>query len=65
MFDKKYKKALKILDDEIEFYDYMYRMAIGLGKYDEQMFNKCEEYLEKRIALSDLRKKLSKTIGDL
>lgn len=65
MFDKKYKKALKILDDEIEFYDHMYRMAVGLGKYDEQMLNKCGEYLEKRIALSDLRKKFSKTIGDL
>lgn len=65
MFDKKYKEALKILDDEIEFYDYMYKMAVGLSKYDEQMLNKCGEYLEKRIALSDLRKKLSKTIGDL
>lgn len=65
MFDKKYKKALKVLDDEIDFYDRMFRKTIALSKYDEQMLEKSEEYLEKRIALSDFRRKLIKTIGDL
>lgn len=65
MFDKKYKKTLKILDNEISFYDQMFRKTVALSKYDEQMLEKSEEYLEKRIALSDLRRKLTKTIGDL
>lgn len=65
MFDKKYKKALKVLDDEIDFYDRMFRKTIALSKYDEQMLEKSEEYLEKRIALSDFRRKFIKTIGDL
>ena len=65
MFDKKYKKALKILDNEISFYDQMFRKTIALSNYDEQMLEKSEEYLEKRIALSDFRRKLIKTIGDL
>ena len=65
MFDKKYKKALKVLDNEINFYDKMFRKTIALSKYDEQMLEKSEEYLEKRIALSDFRRKLIKTIGDL
>lgn len=65
MFDKKYKKALKVLDNEISFYDKMFRKTIALSKYDEQMLEKSEEYLEKRIALSDFRRKLIKTIGDL
>lgn len=65
MFDKKYKKALKVLDNEISFYDQMFRKTVALSKYDEQMLEKSEEYLEKRIALSDLRRKLTKTIGDL
>ena len=65
MFDKKYKKALQVLDDEISFYDKMFRKTIALSKYDEQMLEKSEEYLEKRIALSDFRRKLIKTIGDL
>lgn len=65
MFDKKYKKALKVLDNEISFYDKMFRKTIALSKYDEQMLEKSEEYLEKRIALSDFRQKLIKTIGDL
>lgn len=65
MFDKKYKKALKVLDNEISFYDKMFRKTIKLSKYDEQMLEKSEEYLEKRIALSDFRRKLIKTIGDL
>ena len=65
MFDKKYKKALTILDDEIDHYDHLFRNAIILGKYDEQMLEKSEEYLEIRIALSDLRTKISKTLGDL
>lgn len=65
MLDKKYKKALKVLDNEIGFYDQMFRKTVALSKYDEQMLEKSEEYLEKRIALSDLRRKLTKTIGDL
>lgn len=65
MFDKKYKKALKVLDNEISFYDQMFRKTIALSKYDEQMLEKSEEYLEKWIALSDFRRKLIKTIGDL
>ena len=65
MFDKKYKKALKVLDNEINFYDKMFKKTIALSKYDEQMLEKSEEYLEKRIALSDFRRKLIKTIGDL
>ena len=65
MFDKKYKKTLKVLDDEINFYDKMFKKTIALSKYDEQMLEKSEEYLEKRIALSDFRRKLIKTIGDL
>ena len=65
MFDKKYKKALKVLDNEISFYDRMFKKTIALSKYDEQMLEKSEEYLEKRIALSDFRRKLIKTIGDL
>ena len=65
MFDKKYKKALQVFDDEINFYDQMFRQAIALSRNDEHMLEKSEEYLEIRIALSDLRRKLTKTIGDL
>ena len=65
MFDKKYKKALQVLDDEIDFYDQMFRQTIALSKNDEYMLEKSEEYLEIRIALSDLRTKISKTLGDL
>ena len=65
MFDKKYKKALTILDDEINFYDQMFRHTIALSRNDEHMLEKSEEYLEIRIALSDLRTKISKTLGDL
>ena len=65
MFDKKYKKALQVLDDEIDFYDQMFRQTIALSKNDEYMLEKSEEYLEIRIALSDLRTKLTKTIGGL
>ena len=65
MFDKKYKKALQVLDDEIDFYDQMFRQTIALSRNDEYMLEKSEEYLEIRIALSDLRTKLTKTIGDL
>ena len=65
MFDKKYKKALQVLDDEIDFYDQMFRQTIALSRNDEYMLEKSEEYLEIRIALSDLRRKLTKTIGDL
>ena len=65
MFDKKYKKALTILDGEINFYDQMFRQTIALSRNDEHMLEKSEEYLEIRIALSDLRTKISKTLGDL
>ena len=65
MFDKKYKKALQVLDDEIDFYDQMFRQTIALSKNDEYMLEKSEEYLKIRIALSDLRTKLTKTIGGL
>ena len=65
MFDKKYKKALQVLDDEIDFYDQMFRQTIALSRNDEHMLEKSEEYLEIRIALSDLRTKISKTLGDL
>lgn len=65
MFDKKYKKALQVLDDEIDFYDQMFRQTIALSRNDEYMLEKSEEYLEIRIALSDLRTKLTKTIGGL
>lgn len=65
MFDKKYKKALQVLDDEINFYDQMFRQTIALSRNDEHMLEKSEEYLEIRIALSDLRTKISKTLGDL
>ena len=65
MFDKKYKKALQVLDDEIDFYDQMFRQTIALSRNDEYMLEKSEEYLEIRIALSDLRTKLAKTIGGL
>ena len=65
MFDKKYKKALQVLDDEIDFYDQMFRQTISLSRNDEYMLEKSEEYLEIRIALSDLRTKLTKTVGGL
>lgn len=65
MFDNKYKKALQILDDEIDFYDQMFRQTIALSRNDEYMLEKSEEYLEIRIALSDLRTKLTKTVGGL
>ena len=65
MFDKKYKKALQVLDDEIDFYDQMFRQTIALRRNDEYMLEKSEEYLEIRIPLSDLRTKLTKTVGGL
>ena len=65
MFDKKYKKALQVLDDEIDFYDQMFRQTSALSRNDEYMLEKSEEYLEIRIALSDLRTKLTKTVGGL
>ena len=65
MFDREYEKALQVLDDEIDFYDQMFRQTIALSRNDEYMLEKSEEYLEIRIALSDLRTKLTKTIGGL
>lgn len=71
MFDKKYKKALKVLDEEIKFYDRLFRKTLALAgtagsdDYDEYMFDKAGEYLEKRIALTDFRTKLFKELGDL
>ena len=71
MFDKKYKKALKILDDEIVYYERLFRDTLDLAgtagedDYDEYMYTKSGEYLDKRIALTDLRRKLSNTLGDL
>ena len=71
MFDKKYKKALKVLDDEIVYYDRLFRDTLDLAgtageyDYDEYMYTKSGEYLDKRVALTDLRRKLSKTLGDL
>ena len=65
MFDKKYKKALQVLDDEIDFYDQMFRQTIALSRNDEYMLEKSEEYLEILIALSDLMTKLTKTVGGL
>ena len=40
MFDKKYKKALQVLDDEIDFYDQMFRQTIALSRNDEYMLEK-------------------------
>lgn len=71
MFDKKYKKALKVLDDEIAYYDRLFRDTLALAgtagedDYDECMYTKSGEYFDKRNALTDLRRKLSKTLGDL
>lgn len=71
MFDKKYKKALKVLDDEIAYYDGLFRNTLALSgtagedDYDEYMYTKSGEYFDKRNALTDLRRKLSKILGDL
>ena len=69
MFDKKYKKALEILDDEIETYNRLFNLYLKLA--DSNAMNeeskkwhldKAREYQVMRIELSDLKTRILKEI---
>lgn len=67
MFDKKYKKTLEILDDEIETYRRLYRDYLVLSdtnNWETKVWclDKAKEYSEIVIALSDLKAKIHKEI---
>ena len=68
MFDKKYKKALEILDDEIETYRGLYLNYLELSdtSIDEKTkiwnLDKSREYQEMTIELSHLKAKIRKEI---
>lgn len=67
MFDKKYKKTLEILDDEIETYRRLYRNYLVLSDTNDWKskiwhLDKAKEYSEIAIALSDLKAKIHKEI---
>ena len=69
MFDKKYKKTLEILDDEIEMYRKLYHNSLDLA--DSTMndiskkfhLDKAREYQVICIELSDLKTRILKEIG--
>ena len=69
MFDKKYKKALEILDDEIEMYRRLYRDYLELSdasidkKSKTWNLDKSIEYQKMTIELSHLKAKIRKEIG--
>lgn len=68
MFDKKYKKALEILDDEIEMYRNLYLEYLELSdasiyeKTKKWNLDKSIEYQKMTIELSDLKKKIRREI---
>lgn len=67
MFDKKYKKTLEILDDEIEMYRRLERDYSAYSETDNEQSkifcsNKASEYSKISIALSELKEKLYKEI---
>lgn len=65
MFDKKYKKALEIIDDEIKFYNDLYHTTMSLAKSIENVESKehhmkiADDFLGRYLALSEIRRKLS------
>lgn len=69
MFDKKYKKTLEILDDEIEMYHRLYLNYLELSdtSIDEKAklwhLDKSREYQGMTIELSHLKAKIRKEIG--
>lgn len=70
MFDRKYKKALEVINDEISFYNDMFLKNIKLaeasdGETKNFHYERAAEYLERRTALSDLKTRILKTVGDL
>lgn len=69
MFDKKYKKALEILDDEIETYNRLFNLYLKLA--DSNTMNeeskkwhldKAREYQRMYIKLSDLKTRIHREI---
>ena len=68
MFDKKYKKTLEILDDEIETYHRLYLNYLDLSdtSIEEKTkiwnLDKAREYQEMAIELSYLKAKIHKEI---
>ena len=68
MFDKKYKKTLEILNDEIEMYRKLYHNSLDLA--DSTMndiskkfhLDKAREYQRICIELSDLKTRILKEI---
>lgn len=69
MFDKKYKKTLEILDDEIETYNRLFHLYLKLADSntmdDESKkwhLDRAREYQVIRIELSDLKTKILKEI---
>lgn len=69
MFDKKYKKALEILDDEIETYNRLFNLYLKLA--DSNTMNeeskkwhldKAIEYQRMCIELSDLKTRIHREI---
>ena len=69
MFDKKYKKALEILDDEIEMYNRLFHQYLDLAnsptlseESKKWHIDKAEEYCDMRIELSNLKRKFRREI---
>lgn len=69
MFDKKYKKTLEILNDEIEMYHDLYHKWLELSESptmsDESKklhLDIADKYSEISIALSDLKTKIHREI---
>ena len=69
MFDKKYKKTLEILDDEIETYNRLFHLYLKLADsnaMDEDSkkwhLDRAREYQRICIELSDLKTKIHREI---
>ena len=70
MFDKKYKKTLEVIDDEISFYNDLFRKNIKLaetcdGITKDNHLKRADECLEKRIALDELKTRILNVVRDL
>lgn len=71
MFDRKYKEALKIINQEIELYDGLHNAVMSFANSDGDPYSKeayieiADSFLERYSALSDLKRKLIDILGDL
>lgn len=71
MFDRKYKEALKIIDEEVNFYDDLYHTTMSLAFSTKDVASKehhlriADDFLGRYLALLDVRRKLTNNLGDL